>query len=371
MSEQGAKATATQKFSCPACGGESVWNPSQRALVCAYCGNVAPADLELQQSGEFAIVEHDLLTALNGIPESARGWQTQKTEVRCQSCHAITVFDPERVGQSCDFCGSSALIAHEDARQPFSPESLLEFKLDQTQVRERIRQWIRSLWFAPNALKNRAMVDTLHGLYVPYWTFDAQVDASWTAEAGYYYYVTERYRDSNGKTQTRQVRKVRWEPASGQLTHFFDDTLVAASKGVDPELLAKVEPFPTQELKAYHPGFLSGWVVERYQIDLGSAAQAGRQRMDTALRNLCASRVPGDTQRNLRVAAHYQGQTFKHILVPLWMVVYRYHGKPFQVLVNGFTGAIAGKRPWSIWKISLACLAAAVLVVLLIQGDSG
>ena len=80
------------------------------------------------------------------------------------------------------------------------------------------------------------------GLYLPYWTFDAQADAQWTAEAGHYYYTTETYIES-GQTRTRQVRNVRWEPASGRLSHFFDDDLVCASVGVHPQLLRGVEPF--------------------------------------------------------------------------------------------------------------------------------
>ena len=67
-----------------------------------------------------------------------------------------------------------------------------------------------------------ALTDTVKGLYIPYWTFDAQVHADWTAESGYYYYETETYRDANGRTQTRQVQKVRWVPSAGALDHFFD-----------------------------------------------------------------------------------------------------------------------------------------------------
>ena len=38
------------------------------------------------------------------------------------------------------------------------------------------------------------MTDTVKGIYLPYWTFDAQSHADWTAQSGYYYYTTETYR---------------------------------------------------------------------------------------------------------------------------------------------------------------------------------
>ena len=143
------------------------------------------------------------------------------------------------MAQRCDFCGSSALIPVEQQTAPIRPESLLEFKIPESQVRDKVREWYGSRWFAPNALKSRALTDTVHGVYLPYWTFDAQVHADWTAESGYHYYETEYYTDSDGKRQSRQVQHTRWEPSSGSLDHFFDDELVPASRGVPAELLAQ------------------------------------------------------------------------------------------------------------------------------------
>jgi len=347
--------TARSKYSCPSCGGEAQWNPSKQALVCPYCGTISPAELNAE-TGE--ITEHDLAKALRGIDDSQRGWDVQKISVKCQSCQAISVFDPNRAAQRCDFCGSSAMIPVEQQVRPIRPESVLEFKLSDTQVRDAVRKWYGSRWFAPNKLKRSALTDQVHGLYLPYWTFDAQVHADWTAMSGDYYYVTETYTDSQGKSATRQVQKVRWYPTSGSLDHFFDDELVAASKGVQPDLLREVEPFPTTtDLKHYDPGFLSGWVVEQYQIDLLAAAQHSQQMMDQKTRGLCAQQVPGDTHRDLQVGTAYSDQTFKHILVPVWLVNYTYGSKVFQIVINGYTGKIAGKHPLSWIKITLLVLA--------------
>jgi hypothetical protein len=365
------EAIAQKKFSCPACGGEAQWNPAKKALVCPFCGTLSPAQAELSEAGHETIVEHDLVAALRGIPDDQRGWQAKKTSVKCQSCQAISVFDPERVSQRCDFCGSTALVSYEEIKEAFRPESLLPMKLSENQVRDAIRKWYGNRWFAPNKLKYAALTDTVKGLYIPYWTFDAQVHADWTAESGYYYYTTESYTDNNGNTQTRQVQHIRWESSAGSVEHFFDDELVPASRGVQPNMLRKVEPFPTtQELVAYNSGYLSGWVVERYQIDLIAAAQQARQEMDAAMTRLCASEVPGDTHRNLQVATDYSGQTFKHVLVPIWLLAYNYGASNYQVVINGYTGAMAGKYPKSWVKIMFAVLGAMALAgfVLLLVG---
>lgn len=364
------QAIAQKKFTCPACGAEAQWNPAKKALVCPFCGTTSPAQIELTETGEERVVEHDLVAALRGVPDEQRGWQAKKTSVRCQSCQAISVFDAERVGQRCDFCGSTALVPYEEIKQAFRPESLLPMKISETRVRDSIRQWYGSRWFAPNKLKNAALTDTVKGLYIPYWTFDAQVHADWTAESGYHYHVTETYTDAQGKTQTRQVQKTRWVPSSGSLDHFFDDELVCASRGVQPEMLRKVEPFPTKELVPYNAGFLAGWVVERYQIDLVAAAQTAREGMENQMERFCASRVPGDTYRNLNVDCDYAGQTFKHILVPIWLLTYHYGAKNFQVVINGVTGTIAGRYPKSWVKIGfliLGLMALAVVIALVVN----
>lgn len=355
--------TAKQKFTCPSCGGEAQWNPAKQALVCPYCGTVSPAELN-QATGEMT--EHCLVTALRNIDDSHRGWDAQKVSVKCQSCQAISVFDPARVSQRCDFCGSSSLIPVEQQGRPIRPESLLEFKISETQIRDAVRQWYGSRWFAPNALKGRALTDTLHGIYIPYWTFDAQVHADWTAMSGDYYYETESYTDAQGRSATRQVQRIRWYPTSGSLDHFFDDELVAATRGVQIDLLQKVEPFPsTSELKSYNPGYLSGWVVEQYQIDLVSAAQHSQEVMTAKTHSLCAQQVPGDTHRDLDVNADFSAQTFKHILVPVWLVSYDYGAQSYQIVVNGYTGALAGKHPLSWIKIALLVITILILVLII------
>lgn len=358
---------ALSKFACPACGGQAVWNPAKQKLICPFCGTESPAKLDVTTGG---IIEHDLVTALRGITDDARGWKADVRQIKCQSCNAISVFDPSRQAQNCEFCGSAQLVPYAESKPAFRPESVLPFSISEVTARDRIRQWFGKLWLAPGALKRRALTDTVKGIYLPYWTFDAQADAQWTAEAGYYYYTTETYTE-NGRVQTRQVRNVRWEPAAGQLSHFFDDDLVCASVGVHSGLLRGIEPFPTPTLKPYDPGFVAGWIVERYQIDLVGAAQASRAAMDAKVQVMCAQQIPGDTYRSLNVHTSYSRQTFKHILAPVWLMTYTFGARSFQCVQNGVTGAIQGEYPKSPWKIALIVLAILIVVVIVMSLGAG
>ena len=343
--------SARQKFNCPACGAEANWNPARQLLVCPYCGAESPWTLQTRQAGTV-IAEHDLAAAIGAIPASARGWNAKKTSVRCESCRAISVFDPEKIGSRCEFCGSAALVPYEQVEDLFRPESLLPLKIDEGRARDLIRAWYRHQWLAPNTFSAKALTDTVRGIYLPYWTFDANADATWTADSGDYYYVT---------INRRRVRQVRWRAVSGALSHRFDDDLVCASVGVDPGKLRRVESFPTDTLVPYDPGYLAGWTVERYQIDLVAAAERSREQMNAELRQMCAARVPGDTHRNLIVHATFTEQTFKHMLAPVWLMTYIYRASSYQVVVNGVTGEVAGSRPWSWVKITLLVILALII----------
>ncbi|MEP7207824.1 MAG: zinc ribbon domain-containing protein [Casimicrobiaceae bacterium] len=358
-------AIALAKFACPACGGEAIWNPERQLLVCPYCGTAS--DAAPGQPGR--IVEHDLVAALARADGARGGWQDAKREVLCRSCNAISVLDPARQAQQCAFCGAAQLVPYESSGAAFTPESVLPLRIAETEARDAIRAWYGRLWLAPGALKRRALTDTARGAYLPYWTFDAAVRAAWSADAGHYYTTTETVM-VNGRPETRSVRHVRWEPASGSLEHCFDDDLVCASVGVHPALMRGVEPFPTVELQPYAPGYVAGWVVERYQIDLAAAAQRARAAMDAKVETLCAGQIPGDTYRNLVVHADYAGQTFKHMLAPVWLVRYTYGARTFQCVMNGVTGAIRGEYPKSPWKIAFLVLLVviAVLVMMMLGG---
>ena len=367
-------ADVERKAACPECGADLIWMPQHQSLGCAYCGTIMPRAVpasgpsthDAGASGMLPeraqVVEHDLLAALRD-PAAGRDWGQERREVQCQSCNAVSIFVDGRVAQACPFCGSPSILTHESQGDAITPQSVLPFRLERPAVQDRVRGWYGGLWFAPNALKTAASTDRLQGVYLPYWTFDARVAARWTAEAGY----RVRRLDDDGKDASPDVR---WEPVSGAFEHFFDDELIPGTAGVHAALLRRIEPFPTTlALKDYSPDFVRGWTVERYQVDLREAQALGLDAMRAKVRAMAARQVPGDTQRNLQVATEFTGRTFKHILVPVWLVVYRYHGKAYQIAVNGWTGEIAGERPWSWIKIAFAVLVALIVLAVVAASD--
>ena len=195
-------------------------------------------------------------------------------------------------------------------------------------------------------------------IYLPYWTFDANADARWTAEAGH---VLLRPRQSN-----QQVRQVRWTPASGQLSHVFDDELVCASVGVDAAQAARESNRFRPRRSCRSTPDISPAGRSSAIRSISSRRRSGRaQQMDAELRQLCgtagARRHPPQSRR---ATPRSRDQTFKHILAPVWLMTYIYGAKSYQVVVNGVTGTIAGSRPWSWIKITLLVIIVLLIVVL-------
>ncbi len=334
------------------------WSPEAGALACEFCGGRQVVAVEPRDIAEYAIDE-----ALSR--GGARGLDRPVHRVRCNHCGAVMELDPGVVSGRCAFCDTPGVVEVEAKSELWRPESVLPFTVSKDAAVQAYREWLKGLWFRPNDLKRRAELQDIQGFYLPFWTYDAHADAWWTAEAGYYYYDTESYTDAQGNRQTRQVRKVRWERVSGRLSEDFDDVLIYASRGLPRALCQAIEPFPTGELVPYDGRYLAGFGAEEYALDAKEGWQLAQARMHEALTRACAARVPGDTQRNLQVRASFSDARFKHVLLPIWVAAYRYGADSYRFLVNGRTGEVQGTAPWSWVKITLAVLAALVLVFVL------
>ena len=130
---------ALEKHACPACGAQAEWNPGQAEARLPVLRHRVAVPASIASTGK--IDELDLVKALRELPDEERGWQTERRSVQCQSCKAVMVFDPARVGQNCEFCGSPALVDYQEIKSPIRPQSLLPFKIDASRVRDDIRRW--------------------------------------------------------------------------------------------------------------------------------------------------------------------------------------------------------------------------------------
>jgi hypothetical protein len=247
------------------------------------------------------------------------------------------------------------------------PGAVLPFQIDQGKSFIIFQKWVKSLWFAPNKLKRAALDPQFtKGLYLPYWTFDAQLSASYTGQRGEYYYETKRVRNANGKMVTQRVRKTRWYPASGQVSGFVDDTLINASQQKSGRIPTKIAHWNLKKLQPFNSGFLSGFVTEKYTIPLKDGHLHSKEVAKGIANTWCRRDIGGDTQRVLSMNMKLSEETFKHILLPVYVSAYRYNGKEYNFFINGENGSISGTRPYSFWKIFFAVLFGLVVIGMIV-----
>jgi DNA-directed RNA polymerase subunit RPC12/RpoP len=357
-------APSGQTYPCRQCGAQLTYDAATRGMVCGHCGlKEAVAITAAPGPGAAAMIREIPLE--QGMHLAMRGPGIQVTTIQCNTCGAtVNVGQGERTTK-CAFCGSETVLQVQTNEAAIRPESLVPFAIAREAANKRFGDWLAGLWWRPNDLKKMAQVQEMGGVYVPYWTFNANVASQWTAQRGWYYYETEYYQTTeNGQTVTRerQVQRTRWEPASGWRNDSYQNVLVCAGRGLPPQLADKVTAFDVRQLVPYQGNYLAGWRAEQYSLDLMPGWQQGMQKMIDGQHGKCGRDVGGDTHQGLSVNNTFSAITFKHVLLPIWIAVYRYHGKPFQFLVNGQTGEVVGVAPWSWVKITLASLLAAALI---------
>ena len=320
-------------------------------LACPYCGHkeVIPTTAEAVEERSYEEYLKPREGQLQVLAQNA-------LEVQCSSCGAIVTFVPPEVARECDFCGAQIVAQPKSADPTVAPEGVLPFHITKPQATAHVKQWISSRWFAPNALKKFATPDAIDGVYLPFWTYDANTTSYYTGQRGEYYYVTESYTETDDQgrsvTKTRQVRHTRWWPVSGTVSRWFDDILIPASKSLPIKRLNALEPWDLPEIKSYDPAYLSGFKAQRNQVELPEGFEQAKAIAARVIESDVRSDIGGDEQMISDIKTHYSAITFKHLLLPVYAGAYRLNQKVFQVVVNGRTGEVQGDRPYSFWKIA-------------------
>jgi LSD1 subclass zinc finger protein len=347
--------SGTLTFHCSSCGARLEYAPGTTSLRCPYCGHVQEV-----AAITTVIQEHsyDAWAALPPKPRAPAG----SYRLTCHRCGAQT--DSDNLSVTCPFCGAP-IVAETAGGDQIAPEAVVPFGIDQRAAQDAVRGWVRSRWFAPNRLKKVGATESLHGTYLPHWTYDSRTATDYSGMRGEHYWETETYTE-NGQTKTRQVMRTAWYPASGHVERDFDDILVPASSRLSPERVGDLAPWPLENAKAYQPDYLAGYQTLRYDVEPDQGLSRAKQQMENVIQGDCRDDIGGDEQRVSSMDVRYAHVMFKLMLLPIWIAAYIYAGRSYQVFVNAHTGEVVGQRPYSVPKIVAAVVAALIVIGIVI-----
>lgn len=353
---------AELQSSCEQCSAVLAFDPENQSVTCQYCGTTN----EIENSS-IEIREHDLTIGLIEAEQTSIVEQTMA--VTCASCEAVFSFDIDLHAGECPFCGH-AIVKGSGPHRHIKPTAVLPFARTQRDAKQGMQTWLKGLWFAPTNLNRMAQSDGgLHGIYLPYWTFDSDVQAGYRGQRGDLYLEPQRvYIVVNGKrrAQTQMVQKVRWRPARGEVKRHFNDVLVLASKSLPDWMAARLGPWDLGALRPYTPLFIQGFQAQSYNLLLKDGFKTAEKTIKTRITADIRAHIGGDLQRISTIDLDHDNTRFKHILLPLWLGVYRFGKRTYHVSVNGQTGEVQGERPYSWIKLTAAILLAGLLIAILL-----
>ena len=336
---------------CPNCGATVTFNPATGGMRCEYCGYTC--ELPKPEEGND-ICEMDFESALH---TESFNWGEQKKSVQCKQCGAVSIYDALETAAVCPFCGSTSVMpaAKENT---IAPGAVCPFSVTKEQAGQQFEKWLKKKWFAPRKAKKNARPEAYQGVYLPYWTYDAQTTSNFTARAGYDKTVKDK--DGHSRTETN------WMRVNGIYQEFFDDVTVMASKRQEDSGVKSCEPFDFSKLVPYSPQVVAGFVAERYSIGLKEGWEKAQGTIQSRLRSNISDYVRRHWHANrsdsVRFSTIFSNITYKYLLVPVWISSFKYKDKIYQFAVNGQTGKVGGASPVSVWRVILAILIAAGII---------
>ncbi|HEY3416735.1 MAG TPA: TFIIB-type zinc ribbon-containing protein, partial [Armatimonadota bacterium] len=179
-----------QIFKCPKCGADTVYDPAAGSVTCAHCGYQEALHAEVvgrqAKEGEFTLETLAVAAAPAAAAASpVRGWGTERRELHCDACGADLSLGPTDITTVCPFCGSNHVVNRQPAAEGLRPGFLIPFKVDAAGCAQVAREWLGRGWMFPKELAGAGNTASSQGIYLPFWTFSADIQAAWRAEVGY------------------------------------------------------------------------------------------------------------------------------------------------------------------------------------------
>ncbi|MEE8602756.1 hypothetical protein [Euzebya tangerina] len=355
----------TRTYPCQVCGGELEFHIGEQRLRCPSCGTTA----ELAEvTGQ--VVENDLRAALAAQQQRQAGHQSLvqgEKEIVCQNCGGHTTFTGTWTAQRCPYCATPIQRDDvHDAPERLPVDAVLPFTVDQRTAEGQLKDWVSSRWFAPTEFKEYSRAGSFQSVYTAYFTYDAETETTYRGQRGDNYTVTVGS-GQNRRTETR----TRWRPAAGRIQTSFDDVAVLANTGLNTRYVNRLEPWPMEQVRPFSPEFLAGHLSRTYDHTVDHCLEDAQRQMDQVITQQVRRDIGGDHQRIHHKDTRWGAMTFKHVLLPIWLLTVIYGGATYQVMINGTTGEVVGERPYSKVKIAAAVAIAILIVIIIAVARSG
>ena len=326
------------EFKCPSCGGPMEFNPDLQELTCPFCDHVQSMDsYETSDRSDINLEEQkdpEIITGCDGT------WSEEDLDgvvvYRCKSCGGEIVTQETTGSTSCPYCGNKVFVQSAfsgDAR----PDFVLPFAHTKKQAKEAYLKHLENKSFLPSIFKSRNHIDEIMGVYVPYWLFDGNIQS----------YM--RYQGQNIRTWQQgdtEYKETTTYDLLRQGRMRFEKIPVDGSQKMDDALMESIEPFDVGQAKPFNPGFLAGYVADRYDVDEHKSLQRAKMRMQVSAAQVIEDTIEGYDKVDLLSDEHsLENIQYVYGLYPVWILNTTWKDKQFVFAMNGQTGKMVGDLP--------------------------
>ena len=327
------------EYKCPACGGAVEFDSATQKMLCPFCGSSYEVS-DFTTEAEEADKNGSENVNSQGFEMGGYGWQEGETEgmrvYSCNSCGGEIVGDANLGATKCPYCDNQIVMTGQFSGG-LRPEYIIPFKLDKKAAKDKLKNHICTKKFVPKPFKDENHLDEIKGVYVPFWLFDADVDANIS-------YNTTRVRHwTEGDYRCEETSYFRVE-RDGSIA--FERIPADGSSKMDDTLMESIEPFDFSGAVPFQMAYMAGYVADKYDVEAESCLERINSRIKNSTVECFRDTVKGynsviTNSTNLNIK---NGKTH-YVLYPVWLLNTSWNGNRYVFAMNGQTGKFVGNSP--------------------------
>lgn len=326
-----------QEYKCPNCNGAIQFDSNIQKMRCPYCD----AEFDMQAVASLdATLNSAQPDNMNWNTQAGGMWQEGETDglrvYVCNSCGGEVVGDATTAATHCPYCDNPVVMTGQFAGA-LRPDLVIPFKKDKKMAIAALKKHYEGKKLLPNVFKNENHIKEVKGVYVPFWLFDADVQANVQYKAT----TVRTWKDSSYRyTETSYFAVNR----AGYVA--FDCVPVDGSTKMDDKLMESVEPFNINEAVDFQTAYLAGYLADKYDVSAEESILRANERIKKSTEDAFMSTVNGyDSVTTDFSQINLQNGRARYALYPVWILNTEWRGNKYTFAVNGQTGKVVGDLP--------------------------
>ena len=356
-------------FKCPCCGAKLTFSGKTEQMTCEFCD--ASFSMEQAKAAQEAEAEDAASSSMTWTTTEQLLIQDENGKVkgyRCPSCSAEMVADENTAATECPYCGSQAIIPDSFGGM-YKPDYVVPFSVDKQKAQSKLKDFVKGKKLLPKSFTANNRIDSITGLYVPFWLYSCNASGSVTYEG----VKVQTREDANYVYEKKDHYRVK---RSGEMD--FEKIPVDASTKMDATVMESLEPYDMSKAVAYDAAYFSGYLADRYDIQEKDAQPRANERVKNTFRDKMREQVSGyDTVDEKSEVINLSEAKAEYAMLPVWMMTTKFEGNSYTFGINGQTGEMVGSLPvdkglyWMRMAIGTVVSFAVILLLIMLFGSSG